>query len=99
MVDKIEGGYRSSSATAVAGTISVFVYTATHILVRLNLMAYHIMCIPFKEEPGKEKVKQGNLDGGCYDFNTQSSDGTKEPLKTMIEKVKTALSKGLEGDK
>lgn len=97
LVDEIEGGNHSSEAIGVKGTIFVYMFTGTYVLVRLSLSAFCMSYRVFKQDVGQAMTCAGNLDGACFDFKSQSSDGTKEPLKTLIKDTGTAILKGLSG--
>lgn len=97
LVDEIEGGNHSSEAVGVKGTIFVYQFTNTYALVRLSLSAFCMSYRIFKQDVNKAMTCSGNLDGACFDFKSQSSDGTKDPLKTLIHDTNTAISKGLSG--
>lgn len=99
LVDQIEGGNHSSEAIGVKGTIFVYIFTGTYVLVRLSLSVFCMSYRIFKQDLGKEMSCTGNLDGACYDFKSQSSDGTKDPLKTLIKDTGNAIAKGLSGAK
>jgi|GEM_PF-6293178 len=95
LVDQIEGGNHSSMAIGVKGQIFVHMFTNTYVLVRLSLLAYCISYRIFKQDVGKAMACSGTLDGACFNFIGQSFDGTKDPLKTLINDTGNALAKGL----
>lgn len=97
LVDEMEGGNHSSEAIGVKGTIYVYMFTGTYILVRLSLSAFCMSYRIFKQDDNKAMACAGNLDGACFDFKAQSSDGTKDPLKGLIKDTNTAIGKGLSG--
>ncbi|MEK7654823.1 MAG: hypothetical protein AAB323_01020 [Pseudomonadota bacterium] len=99
LVDEIEGGNHSSEAVGVKGQIFVHMFTNTYVLVRLALTAYCISYRIFKQEANHAMFCAGNLDGSCFDFKSQSSDGSKDPLKTLIHDTNNAIAKGLSGAK
>lgn len=99
LVDEIEGGNHSSEAIGVKGTIFICTSSGTHVLVRLSLSAFCKTYRIFKQDNNKVMTCSGTLDGACFDFISQSSDGTKDPLKTLIKDTGNAIAKGLSGAK
>lgn len=97
LVDEIEGGNHSSEAIGIKGTIFVYMFTGTYVLVRISLSAFCMSYRVFSQDVGKAISCTGTLDGACFDFKSQSSDGTKDPLKTLIKDTGNAIAKGLSG--
>lgn len=97
LVDQLEGGNRSSEAIGIKGSVFVFISTGTYVLIRLSLSAFCTTYRIFTQAIGKAATPSGALTGGCYDFKCSSTDAAKDPLKTLLEDTKKAISNGLSG--
>jgi hypothetical protein len=97
LVDQIEGGNHSSEAVGVKGTIYTYIFSGTYVLVRLSLSAFCMSYRIFKQDNKTGITCAGTLDGACFDFKSQSSDGAKAPLSALIKDTGNAIAKGLSG--